>query len=292
MAARLTSRALAAAVWLLLAPLAGAAHADDALEPGDPFPEVTLEDQHGRPHTLDAGVRLVLFSADMDAGDIAEEALEEDGASLLEAARAVSVSDIERMPALVTKLFALPSMRRRPYPMLLDRDGETTSRWPAEPGRVTLLTLRDSTLVSVEAFDAAAPLREVLVAAGAPVPVEQQIVGLEQRRYRALVDGDEVALEAVLDAELVYTHANGRVHGKAGLIEALRSGELDYRDVESRVEGLSIVGDVAVVSGRAELGLATEGRDFDRTVRYTAVYARRDGAWRLIAYQSTGLDGS
>jgi hypothetical protein len=288
--ARRGSLAALTGLLALLLLAAQAARGADPLGPGDRFPDVSLEDQHGVSHTIDAGVRRVVFSRDMDAGRVAKAALEDDGAALLDRSDAVYVSDIARMPALVSKLFALPGMRRRPYPILLDFDGETTARWPAFAGRPALITLRGGVIVEVEAFEDAGDLRGALEAGAAPLSVQEEIVHLEQRRYRALVGADAVALDVLLDPELVYTHSSGLVQGKADLIGSLEDGRLDYRNAKSRVEGLSVVGDTAIVTGRAELGVAAEGRSSDVVVRYTAVYARRDGRWRLVAYQSTALD--
>ena len=110
---------------------------------GDRIAVFTLEDQHGEAHTLDGGVALLLFNRDMDGGKLIKQALEIAPAGSLSSRRALYVSDISRMPKLVAKMFALPSMRKRPYAMLLDRDGTTTARLPSAEGQATLILLRD-----------------------------------------------------------------------------------------------------------------------------------------------------
>jgi hypothetical protein len=59
------------------------------------------------------------------------------------------------MPAVVTRLFAQPSMRRRPYRTLLDTGPGPTTRIPREDGKVTLLALDELTVRSVEFTDTA-----------------------------------------------------------------------------------------------------------------------------------------
>jgi len=110
---------------------------------GDRVEAFTLEDQHGVEHTLDATIELILFSRDMDGGDLVKQALAEAPADLLSSRHALYVADIRGMPKLVAKLFALPAMRKRPYPLLLDRDGATTAQLPDVEGRATLIFLRD-----------------------------------------------------------------------------------------------------------------------------------------------------
>ena len=129
---------------------------------GSTLPARSLEDQHGEVRSIDRGTRFVLFSRDMDGGDVIEEALSDAPEGFLEARGAVFVADISRMPSLVTRLFALPSMRRRPYPMLLDRTGDATADLPAEKGRATLIRLEALRVAAVTSFDEPGALREAL----------------------------------------------------------------------------------------------------------------------------------
>lgn len=151
---------------LLLAALGAAAWAA-TLAPGMALPPLTLTDQHDVAATLGADTRVILFTRDMDAGDVAKEALA-DHAALLGAARAVYVADIGRMPSLVAKLFALPAMRQRPYRMLLDRDGTATADFPSRAGEVTVMRLTDGRIDSVEYLASAEALRAALAPAATP----------------------------------------------------------------------------------------------------------------------------
>ena len=108
---------------------------------GDRIEAFTLETQHGEPASVDASTRVVLFSRDMEGGELLKAALDGVAAEDLDERNAVYVSDISGMPALVARAFAVPAMRRRPYAMLLDRDGATTARLPDAPGRATLIHL-------------------------------------------------------------------------------------------------------------------------------------------------------
>lgn len=268
---------------------AGAVRAQPTLGPGDVLAPLALEDQHGRPRAIDAGVRGILFSRDMGGGGVAKEALAEDGAALLEASGTVYVADISRMPGLVTKLFALPGMRRRPYPMLLDRDGAATSAWPSEEGHASLIGLRDGVVTDVRTFDDAPALRQALEVMATPASVEDQLRGAEERRFIALVRADRDALEEILADDLVYTHSDGRTQSREDLVGSLVDGHIRYRHIDGQIEHVSPVGEAAVVTGRAQLGVEAAGRPVDLVVRYLAVYARRDGRWQLVAYQSTEL---
>lgn len=140
---------------------------------GDRIEPFELPDAHGEPGRVDESVRLLLFAADMDAGGLVNEALEGDPSLRDLAARgAVFVSDIHRMPAIVTRLFALPSMRRRPYRMLLDREeAGPTVRIPREEGRVTRIELDALAIRSISFLDSAdAVARALRAAPPGPLP--------------------------------------------------------------------------------------------------------------------------
>src|SRR3569832_1601940 len=96
----LSTRATRVLAVLLL--WSAAAAAAGAIRAGAPLPPVELGDQHGHLAAIDASVHCVLLTRDMDAGKLVKEALDSGGSELLRAASAVYISDISRMPALVT----------------------------------------------------------------------------------------------------------------------------------------------------------------------------------------------
>lgn len=157
-------------VAVALGLIAAVAYGVEPLAVGSRMPEITLADQHDAAGTIGPSVRLVVFTRDMDAGDIVKEALAEQGAALLESARAVYVADIARMPAIISKLFAVPAMRKRAYRMLLDRDGTATAAFPAVDKKVTLMQLRALTVEHVDYVDSVAALRAALQATATPPP--------------------------------------------------------------------------------------------------------------------------
>lgn len=126
---------------------------------GSLLPPLELADQHGVPQRLDDSVRLVLFSRDMQGGDVIKETLAEGGPAFLERHDAVYIADVSGMPGLVRRLMAKPAMRRRAYPMWLDEEGEVTADLPSRAGRPTLLFLQERRVVRIEHPDSADALR-------------------------------------------------------------------------------------------------------------------------------------
>lgn len=147
---------------LLLFLLAAATAGAQPYAVGDPLASITLQDQHGVEQRVDGSVEVLLFSRNMDAGKVVREALKDVEPGALKARNAVYVADISGMPGLVAKLFALPSMRRRPYSMLLDRDGETTARFPDGGTSATLIRCNGLEVTQILFFDDPAELRGAL----------------------------------------------------------------------------------------------------------------------------------
>jgi hypothetical protein len=125
---------------------------------------------------------------------------------------------------------------------------------------------------------------------GKPLPPgpEGEILAAEALRQRALVDADLAALRELCGDELRFTHASGVVETKYVLLAALESGRLDYLAIKTSDEIVHVYGDAGVLTGNAIVHVKTADGS-RRTIPnvYTAVYAKRDGAWRLVAYQST-----
>jgi hypothetical protein len=144
------------------------------LDTGMRMPAITLTDQHDAQGSVTPDTRCVVFNRDMSGAKVIEEGLATDSAGLLEAAGAVIVSDISGMPRLISKLFALPALRKRPYSMLLDREGKVTADFPFAKGKVTVLHLHALTIERVEYVESAEALRATLRQAAQPPAGEGQ----------------------------------------------------------------------------------------------------------------------
>lgn len=128
---------------LLLSPAAVAAN----LGVGDAVPPLALADQFDKSHALSSDTRWLLFSHDRAVSDTLHPVL----AALPAAQRdgVVYVADISRMPALVSKLFAVPAMRELPFPVWLARDAASVGILPREAGKLTVLALKDGKVAAV-----------------------------------------------------------------------------------------------------------------------------------------------
>ncbi|WP_438279760.1 FAD/FMN-containing dehydrogenase [Pseudomonas alabamensis] len=139
--------------------LPGLAH---ALEPGDRLAPWTLLDQHERPYTLTPDTRVLLVARDMQGAKLIKAALAEQPVGYLEARGAVFVADIERMPTVISTLFAIPAMRGYAYRVMLDRQGRVAERYAVPDASVRLMRLDHGTLVAQETYVDAEALKQAL----------------------------------------------------------------------------------------------------------------------------------
>jgi hypothetical protein len=122
----------------------------------------TLLDQFDKPYTANADLKVLLVAHDMASSKLVKAALAECPADYLEARHAAFVADISRMPAPISKMFAIPAMRDYSYRVLLDREPRVANRFPAQADAVTWLQLEQGKVVSTHQLDSAEALRQAL----------------------------------------------------------------------------------------------------------------------------------
>ena len=133
-----------------------------AVEVGERVAPWTLLDQFDQAYTLDDQAQILLVARSMDAAKQVDAALQGQPKGYLEARHAVFVADIQRMPRLVAKLFAVPAMQAYNYRVMLDRDARIAPRYPAPTDQVLWLQLDNGKLIARHEYSSAAELRQAL----------------------------------------------------------------------------------------------------------------------------------
>ncbi|WP_460131556.1 FAD/FMN-containing dehydrogenase [Pseudomonas sp. S1_E04] len=133
-----------------------------AVEVGERLVPWTLLDQFDQAYTLDNQAQVLLVARGMDAAKLVDAALQGQAKGYLEARHAVFVADIQRMPRLIAKMFAVPAMQSYHYRIMLDRDARVAPRYPGPVDKVLWLQLDNGKLVAEREYGTAAELREAL----------------------------------------------------------------------------------------------------------------------------------
>ncbi|WP_447755929.1 FAD/FMN-containing dehydrogenase [Pseudomonas nicosulfuronedens] len=122
----------------------------------------TLLDQFDKPYTATVNLKVLLVAHDMAGSKLVKAALADRPEGYLEARNAAFVADVSRMPAAISKMFAIPAMRDYAYRVLLDREPRVANRFPAQADAVTWLQLEQGKVVATRQFDSSAALRQAL----------------------------------------------------------------------------------------------------------------------------------
>jgi len=133
-----------------------------AVEVGERVAPWTLLDQFDQAYTLDDQAQILLVARGMDAAKLVDAALQGQPKGYLEARHGVFVADIQRMPRLVAKLFAVPAMQSYSYRVMLARDARIAPRYPAPVDKVLWLQLDNGKLTARHEYGSAVELREAL----------------------------------------------------------------------------------------------------------------------------------
>ena len=133
-----------------------------ALEVGERLAPWTLLDQFDKPYTFNEQTQTLLVARSMDAAKLVNGALQGKPEGFLEARKTVFVADIHKMPALISKMFAVPGMRAYSYRIMLDRDARVVPRYEGDVDKVLWLQVQNGRLVKQQQFSSSDELRAAL----------------------------------------------------------------------------------------------------------------------------------
>ncbi|HEX2091485.1 MAG TPA: nuclear transport factor 2 family protein [Longimicrobiaceae bacterium] len=118
---------------------------------------------------------------------------------------------------------------------------------------------------------------------------EQEVRSLEEQRFAAMVRGDTAGVGRILADDLTYTHSTGVVESRDQFLAGIAAGMFRYEAIEPEEVRVRAYGTAAVVTGRARMRVRTPAGAQAFRIRYTDVYALREGRWRMVAWQSTRI---
>lgn len=122
-----------------------------------------FKNQWDKPAKLDASVQWVIFSHHRDGNEWVRDAFNELGITNLERRHWLYVADISGMPSFVTKLFALPKMRKYDFPIALSDDEVNTQNWPEKEDTVSVYKLDNLKIVEAKTFPSKLSLEDFLM---------------------------------------------------------------------------------------------------------------------------------
>ncbi len=115
---------------------------------------------------------------------------------------------------------------------------------------------------------------------------ESEVRVAEQQRFEAMMKGDMVALDTLLDEELTYVPGKGSIQSRKEFMDAIRKRSTVYDSIAAHDVRVRVYHGLALATGRAEQRVRNAKGASKVTVRFTEIYVRREGRWLLSAWEA------
>jgi hypothetical protein len=119
----------------------------------------------------------------------------------------------------------------------------------------------------------------------------QPILDLQHSWVEALVKADTEALDAILVDSYVDTDESGSRFDKAGVLSALKSGDLKLASITLLETHVHRYGDSAVLTGASAQTGVFRGQPIAPKILFTATLVLQNGTWRAAAAHRTAVSG-
>jgi|CXWL01.1.fsa_nt_gi ketosteroid isomerase-like protein len=111
--------------------------------------------------------------------------------------------------------------------------------------------------------------------------VKMELAALERRLIAAVQRKDMAALGEIWDDDYFGTAPNGVTVRKKDLMEAVNDGVIVIDSIEPDDLLVRQFGDVAVMTGKADVIAKVVEEEVRMSVRGTGIFVRRDGKWKI-----------
>ena len=113
--------------------------------------------------------------------------------------------------------------------------------------------------------------------------VEQAIRQLDNERIQAQIGADAAALDRIYADDFIGVGPSGAVRTKAQVISDFTSGDLKFQSITTDEVQVRVYENTAVETGLSTMIGQDKGKAVPRDTRFTRVWAKQQGRWRLVA---------
>lgn len=119
--------------------------------------------------------------------------------------------------------------------------------------------------------------------------LEANIVDLEERLKKAMLESNISELDELISDQLIFTDHWGHVLSKEHDLAAHKSGDLKIEKIELSERVIKYFHDVAVVSVLAKITGRYKGTASDGSFRFTRVWMKEADQWKIVVAHSSAL---
>jgi uncharacterized protein (TIGR02246 family) len=113
--------------------------------------------------------------------------------------------------------------------------------------------------------------------------IEQAIKQLDDERIQAQVGADASALDRIYADDFIGVGPSGTVRTKKQVISDFTSGTLKFQSITTDEVQVRVYDNTAVETGLSTMDGKDKGKSVPRNTRFTRVWVKQQGHWRLVA---------
>jgi ketosteroid isomerase-like protein len=113
--------------------------------------------------------------------------------------------------------------------------------------------------------------------------VVERIRKLDEERIQAQIHADAAALDRIYADDFIGIGPSGTVRTKPQVLADFTSHDLRFQSITTDDVRIRVYGYTVVETGRSTMVGQDRGRVVPRDNRFTRVWVRRQGRWRLVA---------
>lgn len=121
---------------------------------------------------------------------------------------------------------------------------------------------------------------------------QSAVLRVHEQIRNAFLNSDTATLNQLLGDDFASVTPSGEVRNKNAVLEAFRTGESKYLSLTYEKVEVRVYGSAAVMRGIAHGEGIVKGVRLPATshgTRFTSVFVKRGGEWRLVAHQATKI---
>jgi len=119
--------------------------------------------------------------------------------------------------------------------------------------------------------------------------LHKEIESLEMQWRDAVVGNNVSQMDHLLADDYIGISANGTVVTKTQELAQRRAGTVRIQSLDLSDLKVRVYGDTAVVTSRAELTGVNGQSDISGNYRYTRVYNKRLGQWKIVSFEASRI---
>ena len=118
---------------------------------------------------------------------------------------------------------------------------------------------------------------------------ETKVLDTVEMLRKAMINPDKAIFEKIIHQDLSYGHSSGNIETKAMFIEALVSGNSDFKTIDLTEQTVKIIGNTAIVRHKLFAETTNKGVSGTTKLNVLLIFQKVRGNWVLLARQAAKI---